>query len=88
MVEGDMGWFSSKIMQLCGPMLQDSKIGSSVATKKDKREQAIRTLQMAANDKWYTHEGEDGTTWYVKDGCDNDGTDEFTRDQPSNWIEV
>ena len=58
------------------------------ALKKDKREQAIRTLQMAANDKWYTHEGEDGTTWYVKDGCDNDGTDEFTRDQPSNWIEV
>ena len=60
----------------------------ATSLKNDRAEQAIRTSQMAANDGWYTHEGEDGTTWYVKDRCDSYPTDEFTRDQPLNWIEV
>ena len=43
--------------------------------------------QMAANDGWYTHEGEDGdnVTWYVKEGATGSDSrhEEFTLDKPS-----
>jgi hypothetical protein len=60
----------------------------AAALKNDGVFRSKKAAQMAANNGRYTHEGEDGTAWYVKDGCDNDSTDEFTRDQPLDWIEV